>query len=143
MKSAIVLDCSTAIAWLNHKHITGAQFKYATSALQATQKKAFFVVPRLWLYEVSNVLVTLVRNKIISKAESIEFTSLLNSLPIQVIEDLHFDGLDFRVEFALENKLSAYDTAYLHLAKSFPGKLVTLDSKLQRIAKKLASLFEI
>ena len=73
-----VLDCSVTICWC----LETDQDAYAMSVLDSL-KHAKAVVPYLWAYEVSNVLVTLLKRNIITPAACGHFINDLVNLPIE------------------------------------------------------------
>lgn len=92
--------------------------------------EAEIVVPTLWWYETTNVLLTAVRRKLISAAEAREAMAAVRGIPQKTHEPpgpvaaMHFFHLGTR--FAI----TAYDAAYLALAELTAGTLVTLDRTL-------------
>ncbi len=94
------------------------------------------VVPAIWPLEVLNVLHVSERKKRISVSQSNTFISLLNALPIEIDMSLH-DSLNKTIlEISRQYSISAYDAAYLELAKRRTIPLFSFDKILIETAKK-------
>jgi len=89
--------------------------------------KAGAMVPAIWWYEIRNVLVVNERRGRIEASQSEEFLSLLGRLPLSIVMEEQ-PGLVLR--FARAYSLSAYDAAYLALAREHALPLATLDQRL-------------
>jgi predicted nucleic acid-binding protein len=90
------------------------------------------LVPRIWWYEIRNLLVVNERRKRITSDDSAIFLGLLASYPIQ------FDPIDdeeacFRL--ARQYGLSFYDAAYLQVAQRNRIPLASLDKALRKAAE--------
>jgi len=126
-----VLDCSVTMAWLFEDQAD----RYSEEVLQSLEKGAA-LVPILWSYEVSNVLVVGERKKIITAFQSTRFLELLHNLNIsfQPIHDVKYE------ETLLSNGrafgLSSYDASYLALAMSRGLPLATRDRGLVQACSK-------
>jgi predicted nucleic acid-binding protein len=91
------------------------------------------IAPELLAFEVSNVFVTKCRTRtadigILSQ----QFDAFLDA-------QLEYRVVDFEAvaEIAIRTKLSAYDASYLYLAQKLDSELVTLDRRLEQVARSL------
>jgi predicted nucleic acid-binding protein len=89
------------------------------------------VVPSIWWYEVRNILLVNERRNRISRSDSTQFLSDLDSFSIQVL--VPADG-PLTLDLARKHDLSVYDAAYLALAMQQNIPLATLDKALQTAA---------
>lgn len=87
-------------------------------------------VPRLVMYEVANVARTKVRRRPESRALIEAQVTDLGRIDLTV----HDPEPSALIEIALETGLTAYDAAYLWLARTLGAELVTLDARLKRAA---------
>jgi predicted nucleic acid-binding protein len=130
--TSFVVDSSVALAWiLPDEHDARAD------ALADALEGAPACVPPLWSLEVTNALVTAQRRKRLTDREAERLFKVLEALPIE------FDSASPEhvapAVFALARKLglTAYDAAYLELAKRRALPLATLDSALAEGARKV------
>jgi predicted nucleic acid-binding protein len=108
----------------------------AANEILALLKDGKAIVPHIWRLEISNVLAVAERNKRIKHSDSEIFIDLLNKLAIEID-----DGLSGLLNMQIlticrKHNLSAYDAAYLELAKRYDVPLATFDKTLSRSAKK-------
>ncbi|MGA2655139.1 MAG: type II toxin-antitoxin system VapC family toxin [Gammaproteobacteria bacterium] len=127
-----VLDCSVTMAWLFSDEMNS----YSESILNTLQKNNSALVPGLWVWEVSNVLLVGQRRSRITRAQASGFWEILKSLPINVDEQSVSHAHDLTYQLAHEHHLSAYDAAYLEIALRKQIPIASLDKKLINIAKK-------
>ena len=123
-----MLDASVAVGWA----FEGEGGAYADAVLEALSDGGA-VVPGLWGYEVSNALLEGERRERILPADSERFLALLKALPIEV-EETQSGGLTGLLQLAREQRLSAYDAAYLVVAVRRGLPLATQDRALQEAA---------
>jgi len=130
--SRLTLDCSMTMAWCFEDE--GHPRADAVLASLATQAA---VVPSLWPLEVANVLAVCERRGRINAADIARFLQWLERLPISI--DVEGAERAFRdvLSLARNERLSAYDAAYLELALREGGPLATLDAALAASAVKL------
>ncbi len=130
MKS-VVVDASTTLAWCFPDEAS----EYADSVLLALEERTI-LVPAIWSLELTNAIWVAERKKRLGKAEIQQFMGLLKTLA--VVQDVRSIGdyLTDVLPLARENSLSAYDVAYLELCVRHSAPLATLDSKLERAAKR-------
>lgn len=100
------------------------------------------IVPAIWHWEMANTLLVLERKGRIEDA-ILTYAHVLR-LPIDI--ELLAYSRDRRaiaeLELARKHRLSAYDAAYLALAKTASHPLATLDSRLSEAARTERVLFE-
>ena len=89
------------------------------------------LVPRIWWYEIRNILVINERRQRIGAADSDNFIQNLAGYPIE-IDQTQDERTLFRL--ARQHRLSFYDAAYLELAQRHGIPLATLDKALQTAA---------
>ena len=90
------------------------------------------LVPRIWWYEIRNLLVVNERRKRITSDDSAIFLGLLASYPIQ-IDPIDDEEACFRL--ARQYSLSFYDAAYLQVAQRNRIPLASLDKALRKAAE--------
>ena len=128
---SLVIDCSVTMAWYFKDEAT--PYTNAVRAGLATERAA---VPALWPLEVANVLLMGERRKRSTQTKATKWLRFLSALPIAV--DTQTPGLAFDpiLDLARSHKLTAYDAAYLELAKRRGLPLATLDAELRAAAKR-------
>jgi predicted nucleic acid-binding protein len=121
-----VLDASISAAWaLADESSPFAEL--AENRLAADPA----IVPRIWWYEVRNILVVNERRGRITADESAAFLRILSTYPIRIEPDGEEADI-FRI--ARRCRLSFYDAAYLALAVRERLPLATLDKNLENAA---------
>ena len=125
-----VLDCSVTMGWCFESEADA----YARNVLDSLVRAAA-IVPALWMLEVANVLLLAERRRRIGRADSARFLELLAQLPVIVARSTDFRELPGLVALGRERGLSAYDTAYLHLALLEGLPLATRDRGLRTAAR--------
>jgi predicted nucleic acid-binding protein len=128
--SRFVLDCSVTMAWCFENESNA----YARAVLTSIPRGPA-VVPPLWLLEVANVLLVAERRRRIARAAVSRFLELLGELPVVVAEPEGLAGVATIVTLARELGLSAYDAAYLHLARRERMPLASRDRALRAAAE--------
>ncbi len=127
----LVVDASVTISWL----VEDEHNEYADATLLAFGADSA-IVPGIWHWEVCNTLLVLERKGRIEDA--VATYSEVVRLPIDV--ELLAYSQDRRaiseLQLAQDHGLSAYDAAYLALAKATSHPLATLDAKLASAARK-------
>lgn len=124
----IVIDCSILIAATmkdEHSHAAEAIFQL----LQSGEHQG--AVPSLFFLEVSNVLVNNYRRNRLVQKEVRAYAEAIRLLPLE--RDDNTDMAEC-INLAIQYDLSAYDAAYLELAKRKRYSLATLDKKLGNAA---------
>lgn len=93
------------------------------------------IVPSLWVYEITNVLVIAEKKKRLTANDSSRYLNLLFQLPIEIDDSLPNSTELLRL--ARDLNLTSYDAAYLELAIRCGAPIATLDQALSRAAKKI------
>jgi|TARA_B110000908_G_C10040656_1_gene351643 predicted nucleic acid-binding protein len=95
------------------------------------------IVPSIWSYEVSNVLLSCKKRNRADEKQINKIANLIYKLPLET-ENNNFKFIQNNVfNIASSHGLSIYDASYLELAVRFNCSLATLDKKLIDIAKKV------
>jgi predicted nucleic acid-binding protein len=128
--TALVLDCSVAIAWVFEDEANPA-----TDALLDRVGRDGALVPAIWRLEVANVLIQAERRKRIAAADVTSTLSLLARLPIEDAAPAADRRLGALIDLARRHDLTCYDAAYLDLAVSRALPLATRDKALARAAR--------
>lgn len=127
--SAIVLDCSVAVAWCFADE-AGPETNRSLDLVQNVGA----VVPSHWIVEVSNTLLAGERRQRVAADRVEEFRQLLFSMPIVVDSSTWTTALTTTLQLARQYHLTAYDAAYLELALRTGGPLASKDRALIRAA---------
>ena len=128
-----IIDCSSTISLFLPDEINNDY----TNKLYDSFKNNACVVPSLWYYELSNVLLSSKKRNRINDNQINEIVNLIYDLPVE-IENINFYYIQNNIfNIANDNNLSVYDASYLELAIRFNCSLATLDKKLIDVAKKL------
>lgn len=122
-----VLDASVTASWCFPDE-TEATAEAAFDRLAVEEA----VVPALWWFEIRNILVVNERRGRIDAAGTAEVLADLDRLPIRV--DRTPDGSTV-IALARKHRLTAYDAAYLELARRRGEPLATLDQALAAAAR--------
>ena len=120
-----VVDASLTLSWCFEDEAT----PYSRSVL-ATLETTYAVVPALWSFEVANVLACAERKQRITQEGVAEFLETLRRLPIQIERREALWLWQGILPLVRLHGLSAYDAAYLELAKRERMSLATLDHDL-------------
>jgi len=127
-----VVDTSLTLSWCFSDEAT-AYSRGILAALQTT----YAVVPALWPFEVANALAVADRPQRITQEGIVEFLETLQRLPIQIERREAFWLWQAVLPLTRKHRLSAYDAAYLELAKREKMQLATLDRDLQKAGRAL------
>jgi len=128
----MVIDASLALAWCFKDELTEA----ATRLLEELRSGAA-AVPLLWPIEVANVLAIAERRKRITLAESAQLIALLETLEIDVDGETSALAFTRILDLAREQRLTAYDAAYLELAMRLGVPLASKDGDLCDAAERV------
>ena len=118
----VVLDSSIAAAWVlgdERSDLADAALEVAFSSIAA--------VPTIWLYEMQNTLALAMRRKRIALDAAREACAVLASIPLEIHDP---QGLGREFALATSSGLTAYDAAYLCVARDLQLPLATLDQRL-------------
>jgi len=128
----IVIDASLAIAWLlQEPELMAAPDVYETLPEQT------IVVPSPWPLEGASALQVNVRRGRISLDTFDEITARLALLQPTVDVAIPLDEVDVLTRFALDQKLTVYDAAYIQLAARYDAALATLDGAMRASGRRL------
>jgi predicted nucleic acid-binding protein len=134
----LVIDTSVAISWIAQQDENNA---YADAALEVFGTD-MALVPGIWHWEMANTLLTLERKGRLDDAVA-TYAQVLR-LPIDIERLAHPRGQRSisELELARKYRLSAYDAAYLALAKAVSHPLATLDERLACAARSERLFFD-
>ncbi len=93
--------------------------------------------PSIWRYEVINVLLVGERRDRISKRDATRFLTLLWTLPIIIDQEMALPITESILDLGRDQRISAYDAAYLELALRKGLPIATLDNRLKKVAEGL------
>lgn len=125
-----VLDNSVVMAWYFEDEANDF-----TAAILQSLVSSEALVPSIWPLEVANVLLVGERRGRSTEARTSRFIALLDALPIRVDAATTQHALSGILTLAREQRLSAYDAAYLELAMREGVSLATQDQALRRAAE--------
>ena len=130
--NSFVLDASVALAWL----IDAAMGPYAMHVRRLLQRGSRAIVPALWQWEVANGFVIAERRGLLTPSDTAEILQSFEATLGHSIEVKH-ESIPVRrvIVIARESHLTAYDAAYLALAKEQQLPLATLDRELAKAAR--------
>ena len=128
----LVLDASVAVTWCFENEATAA----ADRVLERLAAEAASV-PAIWHLEIANVLALSERRRRITPAGRAEFVALLETLEIVVDEETPSRALGRVLDLARQERLTAYDAAYLELAMRLGVPLASKDGDLCDAAERL------
>lgn len=131
--AAFVVDASFALPWVfGDEHSPRSDEAWEAMKL----KKASVYVPALWLWELTNTLVLGEKRGRITAAQTTAFLRIVDQLPIRVAPAVMSCLFDEIPRSMRTHALTAYDAAYLELAKRNRLPLATLDKELKAAAIK-------
>jgi predicted nucleic acid-binding protein len=127
---AFVLDVSACMPWCCEDETTPASEQMLEWAMEGSQLH----VPSLWAWEILNVVGVTIKRRRITAGRGREFLAQLATLNVKI--DRPPQVTDFPRLHTLANSydLTAYDVAYLDLAKRLSLPLATRDDDLRRAA---------
>ncbi|MFN0165279.1 MAG: type II toxin-antitoxin system VapC family toxin [Bryobacteraceae bacterium] len=131
------MDASMTLSWCFVDEATPCS-RAVLAALQTTYAAA----PAVWPFEIAKGLAIAERRKRINQDQIAEFLETLRRLPIQMERREAVWRCQAILRLARDHRLTAYDAAYLDLAKREPLILATLDHDLQAagLALRVATL---
>jgi len=127
-----VVDASVGVSWAVSTQSSPA----AALLLEEVAAGKPFVVPGLWMFEVANALLVLLRRKKILRQQCSRARAALSRLHPVVDDDGPRLALHRIWEFADAFALSIYDAVYLELAQRKGLPLASRDADLRRAAAK-------
>ncbi len=126
--NALVVDASVSASWLFDDEYDDASLR-ALNALETTQG----IVPRLWHFEMRNILLVATRRNRITRDGAADRIAALTELPLETDDAA---DLDRAMAIAEQHTLSYYDALYLELAVRRGAGLATLDKRLREASSK-------
>lgn len=127
-----VVDASFAGAWILPDESSPLAQRLLKRILSSEVEMC---VPRLWIYEASNLLISAERRKRITPAQLTEAHELLDAVPRTTFDHEPLLARERIGNFARTFRLSAYDAAYVELADRLQCALATLDKALSKAAE--------
>jgi predicted nucleic acid-binding protein len=125
-----VVDCSVALAW----YLEDEQNAYTESVLSLVSSQTP-IVPDIFFLEFTNAILAAQRSRRVSAFQVDIFLSTLNALPITIDHGCSRGFIRDILTLARTHSLSAYDAAYLELARRENLPLATQDVPLAKAAK--------
>lgn len=137
MNSAIgnegfIVDASVGVSWA----VSSQSSPTAQALLEEVAAGKPFVVPGLWMFEVANALLALMRRKKIQPRQCARARGALSRLHPVIDDDGPRLALRRIYELAEEFSLSIYDAVYLELAQRKGLPLASRDTALRAAAAK-------
>jgi predicted nucleic acid-binding protein len=124
---SLVVDCSVALPWFLEDERT----RFTDDLLDAIDRSEYWA-PSLWRIEMLNGLLMAERRRRINRSWRLESVAQVARLNVRIDPALpHVAAIDGLAE---RHGLSAYDAAYLELAKRHGFALATLDRELAQAA---------
>lgn len=125
----LVRDASMASAWC----FPDERSARTEALLSALAEDTAAAAPRVFAYEVRNVILQGLRRQRLAENDATQFLCVLGDLPIQLLDPHSYDDV---LLVARQFDLSFYDAAYLELAQRLGLPLATLDARLAAAASK-------
>ena len=124
------MDASVMVAIL----VRDSPMAIPNAVLSAMDDGAVISVPSHWHLEVANFLVQAQRSGKLDAAGVRLAVRLMEHLPIIVDSSQHSQAFSEVIGIAERNRLTSYDAAYVHLARTRGATLATLDGALAAAA---------
>lgn len=128
----IVIDASLAIAWL----LQEPELLAAPDVYEALPGE-IIIVPSHWPIEVASALQVNVRRGRIPLDTFDTIVTKLASLQPTIDVAVPIREIDTLTRFALDQRLTVYDAAYVALSARYDAALATLDSDMRAAARRL------
>ena len=132
--SGFVLDASVTMRWILETDRTRDQ-AYAWQVLDQLEESEA-VVPSLWYLEVSNVLLSAEKGRLIQQIESERFIEQLEALRIRGDTRTSSQTFSRTIAIARSCNITSYDAAYLELSVRTGLPISSLDRNLRRAASR-------
>lgn len=127
-----ILDCSFAASLF----LPDEKNKDVTTLFEKLSKNDELLVPSIWWYEITNVLIVSVRRNRLQHSEIVTIVDLFEQLEITTDKKAGPDYSTELYDLSQLYQLPAYDSAYLELAMRKKANLASLDDKLCEAAQK-------
>lgn len=131
MVTGWVVDTSIALAW----GMPDEGSPMADRFWEQVRSGAPLHVPSLWWFECANALVVARRRNRLTRDQAEKLGRLFGSLPLATAAAPLADGMARLQLLAERHDLSAYDAAYLDLARQLMVGIATLDKRLAAAAR--------
>ncbi len=128
-----VADASVSVSWVARAQATETTDRLSDQMLGG----ASLHIPALWLFEVSNVLLTLLRRGKLTPEEYQQGRSAMADVECSLDREAELQAFTVTADFAARFGLTVYDAAYLELAHRLQLPLATRDVKLLAAAESL------
>jgi predicted nucleic acid-binding protein len=132
MSGPFVAHCSVGIGWIH----PGQATPLTRRLLENAKDGAAVHVPSIWHLEMANALLAAVRRKLLTEAHRQAGLAMLGQLRLIIDHETSAVAFSAISELALKHSLSAYDAAYLELARRKSIPLGSRDEPLRAAAKK-------
>ena len=132
MTDGFVADSSVGVAWAVFSQSSSTTDRLLTEVASGRP----LVIPALWMFEVANALLVLVRRKLVTAEHFIRARRALGGLAPVVDEDGPRKALGEICDLAVEHSLSVYDATYLELALRTKLPLASRDAALNKAASR-------
>lgn len=132
MNGDFIADASVGIAWVVESQSDREIDRLKMEAIRG----AAIVVPGLWLLEVANSLLMLLRRRRLTRHEWVAARQEVSHLLVDADNDASLQALSRISELAENLSLTAYDATYLELAMRRGLPLASRDAALNKAAKK-------
>ena len=119
-----VIDCSASCAWFIPDEASESAERLLKDILD---QKIHMIVPELWWTECINVIRNAIIRKRLEETDAQKVLFFLKEIPKTIVpsEQLGLSGI---LKTSIDEKLSAYDATYFHLAVTTGSELITLDT---------------
>jgi predicted nucleic acid-binding protein len=99
----------------------------------ALTTEASLTAPEILPYEIGNALSAMVKRKKITQAEALKAEKASGLIPVRLVSvDIHAS-----LKMAAEQNIYAYDAYFLLCARLYSLPLLTLDKRMQQVAREL------
>lgn len=95
---------------------------------------ATLVAPEILPYEVGNALSAMVKRGRLSASDAMEVEQVVSAIPVRLMRA----EIPASLQIALEHNIYAYDAYFLHCARVFSCPVLTLDRRMQQVARQLS-----
>lgn len=126
----LVIDVSACMPWCCEDEATSA----SEELLQRAANRHTLHVPSVWPWEIMNALAVATRRRRIEPDRAARFLQLLAIFDIRISGAPGIEDMPRLSILASLHRLTAYDVAYLDLAKRLAIPLATLDNDLKEAA---------
>jgi predicted nucleic acid-binding protein len=132
MSDPFVADCSVGIGWVHPSQATDLTRRLLEDAKGGTEVH----VPSIWHLEMANALLVAVRRKLMTESHRQAGLALLGQLRLLIDSETSRVAFSAISDLAVKFSLSAYDAAYLELARRKAISLGSRDEPLRAAARK-------